>query len=142
MRLTLVYVRANAFRHVQSHAKSSAALGSRIGRCTAREKNLFFVLANLNTNFFFHKLKAESSYYMCVEFDFSHVCRAHKNFQLFIKLLLKISVFANFLFCLVQSKLQMSLYHLWNFHSIIINRILFIHFSRKWRSNIYLYKNL
>ena len=49
MLLALVYVRANAFKHVQSRAKSSAAVGSRAGRCMTREKNSFFIVANLNT---------------------------------------------------------------------------------------------
>ena len=52
IRLTLVYIRANAFRHVQSRAKSGSCFGSRAGRCTVREKNSFSILANLNTNFF------------------------------------------------------------------------------------------
>ena len=90
---------------------------------------------------FFHKLKVESSLYMCIKYNFSRVCRTHKNFQLFIKLLLKITFFQIFLFRLVHSKLQIFFYHLWNFHSIITNRILFMHFLRKW-PNIYLNKKL
>ena len=42
---------------------------------------------------------------MRVEFYFSRKRRTHKNFQLFIKLLLKIKFVANFLFRLVHSKL-------------------------------------
>ena len=33
---------------------------------------------------------------MCVKFHFSRVYRTHKNFQLFIKLIIKISFFAKF----------------------------------------------
>ena len=35
---------------------------------------------------------------MCVKFYSSRVCRTHKNFQLFTKLLLKVSFFAYFFF--------------------------------------------
>ena len=52
MRLTLVYVRANVFKHVQSRVKSSAAFGSRTGRCTVRKKSSFYKLVKLNTIFF------------------------------------------------------------------------------------------
>ena len=33
---------------------------------------------------------------MCIKYNFSRVCRTHKNFQLFIKLLLKITFFQIF----------------------------------------------
>ena len=56
-----------------------------------------FILANLNTIFFFHNLKAESSQHICVKFYFSRVCRTHKNFKSFVKMFLK-TFFAKF-FC-------------------------------------------
>ena len=48
------------------------------------------------TLIFFYKLKSESSLHVCVKFYSSRVCRTHKNFQLFINFLLKISFFAKF----------------------------------------------
>ena len=66
-----------------------------------------FRTRELKYKFFFHKLKAESSLYKYVKFYFSRVCRTHKIFQLFIKLLLKKSFFCKiFLFCLVHLKLR------------------------------------
>ena len=104
------------------------------------EKNLFSM--NWNTKTSFNKLKAESSLHICVKFYFNRVCKTHKNFQLFIKFLLKISFSAIFLFSFVRSKLEMFFHHLWNFYSIITNGILLMHFLRKCRSNIYLNKKL
>ena len=66
------------------------------------EKNPFSILANSNTKFFFYKLKAESSLHMCVELNSSRVCGTHTNFQLLIKLLLKISFCKFFLFSLLR----------------------------------------
>ena len=65
--------------------------------CVKGEKNLFSILANSNTKFIFHKLKAESLLHMCVKFYFIPVLGTYKNVQLFIKLL-KISFFAKFFF--------------------------------------------
>ena len=56
-----------------------------------QRKKIVFHTHERKYNFFFYKLKAESSQHMCVKFYFSRVCRTHKNVQLFIKLLLKIS---------------------------------------------------
>ena len=92
------------------------------------KKKIRFSYSQTQIQIFFYKLKPEGSLHMCVKFYFSHVCRAHKNFQLFIKLLLKISFFAKFLFSLVHSKLVIIFYHLRNFHSIITSRILLMHF--------------
>ena len=68
------------------------------------EKNSFSILATSNAKIFFNKIEVESSLHMCVKFDFSRVCRTHKNFQLLIKLLLKI-IFPGkfFLFSMVHS---------------------------------------
>ena len=81
----------------------------------------------------------ESQVWKTIFFLLSQKSKIKKN----VKNLLKISFFCRiFLFSLVHSKQQIFLYHLWNFHSIISNRILFMHFLRKWRSNIYLNKKL
>ena len=53
MRLTLVYVRTNAFRNVQARAKSSAAFDSRAGRCTARETKFVFYTREVKCKIFF-----------------------------------------------------------------------------------------
>ena len=73
----------------------SALKSSAFGPANAqREKKICFPYSRTQIQFFFHKLKAESfthyTLHMCVKFYFSHVCRTHKNFQLFTKLLLKI----------------------------------------------------
>ena len=61
---------------------------------------------------FSYTLKAESTLHMCVKFYFSRVCRTHKNFQLFITLLLKIIFLKKNFFRLVHSILQIFFYHL------------------------------
>ena len=73
---------------------------------------------------------------------FSRMCRTHKNFQLFIKLLLKISFCANFFVFFGSLKTRAFFYHPWSSHFIMTNRTLFMHFLKKWRSNIYLKKQL
>ena len=69
-----------------------------------RRKKSFSILANSNTKFFFYKIKAESL--IDCQFFFSHVCKTHKNSQSFIKLLLKISFFAIFLFVFYWLKIR------------------------------------
>ena len=89
-----------------NRASSRAPRLDPAGRCMAREKHSFSILANLNITFFStnSKLKVHN---ICVKFYFSRVCRTNKNFQSFIILLLKISFFANFfLFSLHHLKLQ------------------------------------
>ena len=61
-----------------------------------KEKKFVFHTRELKYKFFFHKLKTESSLHMRVKFYSSSMCITHKNFKLFIKLLLKISFFAKF----------------------------------------------
>ena len=110
---------------------------------SCKRKKIVFHICELKYKKFFYKLKAEISLHMCVKFYFSRVCRAHKHFELFIKLLIKISFFRRIvLFSLLNSKLKIFFYYLRNFHSIITNRILFMYFLRKWRSNIYLKKTI
>ena len=106
------------------------------------EKNSFSILVNSNPKFFFYKLKAQSSLHICVKFYFSRVCKTHKSFQLFIKLLLKISFFEFFfVFCgllktrdiFLQSRKFLLNYHQQNF----INA-----FFKKLTGKIYLNKKL
>ena len=42
-----------------------------------RRKKFVFRTCVLKYNFFFYKVKAESSLHICVKFSFSHVCRTH-----------------------------------------------------------------
>ena len=74
--------------HVYVSAKSSAAFDSRAGQCTAREKNSFPILAN-SIQIFFSQTQSWK-FITHVKFYFSCVCRTYKNFQLYIKWLLKI----------------------------------------------------
>ena len=65
--------------------------------CESRKKFIFHTCELKYKNFFF-KLKAESLLHICVKLYSSRVCITHRNFQLFIKFLLKISFFATFLY--------------------------------------------
>ena len=76
--LTLVYVKANAFRNIQSGAKSSATLdGFRAGLCTAREKNSFFILAN-NLNPILFSAHSELRVYNTCVLNFSLASRVER----------------------------------------------------------------
>ena len=79
----------------------------------------------LKYKIFLYRIKAESLLHMCVKFYFRRVCGTYKNSN-------RLDI----------TKLEIFFYHLWNFHSIITNRILLMHFLSKSRSNIYLNKKL
>ena len=104
------------------------------------KKKSFFILTNLIQFFFFtsSKLRVHNTWVLnCI----SVACVW--KFPIVYKIVIKNKFFWKFfLFHLVHSTLKIFLYHLWNFHSIIINRILFMYFSRKCRLNIYLIKKL
>ena len=87
--------RMNAFL-VRAQVLNAFHFALQLFFCKRRE-NSFSILANSNTNFFFTNSKLRV-HYTRIKFYFSRVCRLHKNFQLFIKLLLKISFFTK-LFC-------------------------------------------
>ena len=112
------------------------------GFCERRNKFVFHI-RELKYKFFLYLFKAESSLHMCVKFYFKHVCRAYKIFPIVYKIVIENKFFCkNFLFSLVHSKLKIFFYRIWNFNSIITNRILLMHFVRKWWSNSYLNKKL
>ena len=107
-----------------------------------RKKKIVFHTRELKYKIVFYKLKTQSSLHMYAKFYSSRICKTHKNFQFLIKLLWKGFKKQFFLFSLVHLKLEIIFNHLWSFYLIITNRILWMHFLRKWRSNIYLNKKL
>ena len=136
MRPTLIYVKATHLdMYVQSRAKSSAAFGSRAGRCTTSQKKSFFIFANFNTNYFFtnSKLRVHNT---CVKFYFRCMWGTHKKFQLFIKLLLKIIFFAKFDSLKTTDIFIPSIKFSRNYQQNFIHVFLL----QKWRLNIYLNK--
>ena len=90
-----------------------------------KKKNKPFPYSRTQIQFFFYKPKPESTLHMRVKFYFSRLCRTQKNFQLFIKLLLKI-FFLQFFVFFDSLKIRDIFLPCKNVHSIITNRILFM----------------